>query len=331
MIPANQFYSRKALIEDSLTAIIYVLKNFMNERVFSMKNSIKKWASANKPGLNERIAAFICGVLLSVILLITSTQALCYWIPGWWRSEYAKYNTPQYVTGEMSLDDAVYITEQMLDYCLGRIDTLDDTKATIDGVIAPFFTEREKLHLADCRNIFLGAVKFRIISIIVIIGLLIAIWFSVRKRYDKLFEVTDSGDSGIDNGSIIDSSSIIDNGSIIDSGNSGRSMQEAPAMPSIKLAFAKVLASGYLKALLALFLFAAFLIVLGMQDFTYLFTKFHHVFFDNDLWILDPRQDNLVNVMQEPVFADAAITIGSIWGCISLVLAALSVFIIRKK
>jgi len=284
-----------------------------------MKNSLKEWASANKPGLNERIAAFICGILLSVILLITSTQALCYWIPGWWRSEYAKYNTPQYVTGEMSLDDAVYITEQMLDYCLGRIDTLDDTKATIDGVTAPFFTEREKLHLADCRNIFLGAVKFRIISIIVIIGLLIAIWFSVRKRYDKLHGVTDSGDSGIDNGSIIDSS------------NSGRSMQEAPAIPSMKLAFAKVLSSGYLKALLALFLFAAFLIVLGMQDFTYLFTKFHHVFFDNDLWILDPRQDNLVNVMQEAVFADAAITIGSIWGCISLVLAALSVFFIRKK
>ena len=77
---------------------------------------------------NERIASVISGILLLVVILITATQALCYWIPNWWRNEYAKYNTPQYVTGETSLDDAVYITEQMLDYCIGRIDTLDDTE-----------------------------------------------------------------------------------------------------------------------------------------------------------------------------------------------------------
>lgn len=235
--------------------------------------------------INERIASVICGILLLIILLITATQTLCYWIPGWWRNEYAKYNTPQYVTGEMSLDDAVYITEQMLEYCIGRIDTLDDTEATIDGVTTPFFTEREKLHLADCRNIFLGAVKFRIISVIVIAGLLIAIWFSVQKRSDA---------------------------------------------SEIRKRYARTLAGGYLTALLILVIFAVFLIVVGMNNFTFLFTKFHHVFFDNDLWILDPRHDNLVNVMQESVFSDAAVTIGCIWGIASAVLAAVSAVILRK-
>lgn len=235
--------------------------------------------------INERIASVICGILLLIILLITATQTLCYWIPGWWRNEYAKYNTPQYVTGEMSLDDAVYITEQMLEYCIGRIDTLDDTEATIDGVTTPFFTEREKLHLADCRNIFLGAVKFRIISVIVIAGLLIAIWFSVQKRSDA---------------------------------------------SEIRKRYARTLAGGYLTALLILVIFAVFLIVVGMNNFTFLFTKFHHVFFDNDLWILDPRHDNLVNVMQESVFSDAAVTIGCIWGIASAVLAAASAVILRK-
>jgi hypothetical protein len=56
----------------------------------------------------------------------------------------------------MSLDDAVHVTEDMLDYCIGKIDTLDDTEATIDGVTAPFFTEREKSHLADCRELFMA-------------------------------------------------------------------------------------------------------------------------------------------------------------------------------
>ena len=235
--------------------------------------------------LTERAAAFLCGILLLIIILITSTQALCYWLPNWWRNEYAKYNTPQYVTGEMSLDDAVYITEQMLEYCIGRLDTLDNTEATIDGVTAPFFTDREKQHLSDCRNIFLGAVRFRIIALLVITGLLIWIWFSIGKRAGG---------------------------------------QEA------KRLYARLLAGGYLKALLVLLMFTMFLIVVGMSNFTYLFTKFHHVFFDNDLWILDPRVDNLVNVMQEAVFADAAITIGSIWACVSLALAAVSAVMIKK-
>lgn len=243
-----------------------------------------------KPGLNEKIAAFICGILLLIVILITSTQALCYWIPNWWRNEYAKYNTPQYVTGEMSLDDAVYITEQMLDYCIGTIDTLDNTEATIDGVTAPFFTEREKLHLADCRNIFLAAVKFRVISILIIAVLLIAIYYSIKRRSES------SPDSSI----------------------------------IISSVYARTIASGYIKALVALLIFAGILVVIGMNNFTFLFTKFHHVFFDNDLWILDPKQDNLVNVMQESVFSDAAITIGSIWGCVSIALAVFSAVILRK-
>lgn len=238
-----------------------------------------------KAQLNERIAAFICGILILIVIVITATQALCYWIPGWWRSEYAKYDTPQYVTGEMSLDDAVYITEQMLDYCIGRIDTLDDTEATIDGVTAPFFTDREKLHLADCRNIFLGAVKFRVIAILVIAGLLIAIWFSIKKHCGA---------------------------------------------SQAKQMYFRVLSGGYLKSLGVLLAFTAFLVVVGMNNFTYLFTKFHHVFFDNDLWILDPAEDNLVNVMQEAVFADAAVTIGIIWACVSAALAILSIFILRR-
>ena len=212
---------------------------------------------------------------------------------GWWRKEYAKYDTPQYVTGEMSLDDAVYITEQMLEYCIGHIDTLDDTEATIDGVTAPFFTEREKQHLADCRNIFLGAVKFRIIAVLAAAALLIAVWFSVQKRIERVH--------GRENGSAL-----------------------------IWPAFARVTSKGYLKALAAFIIFALFLIIVGMHDFTFLFTKFHHVFFDNDLWILDPRHDNLVNVMQESVFSDAAVTIGSIWAAVSVLLAGISAYILKK-
>ena len=51
-------------------------------------------------------------------------------------------------------------------------------------------------------------------------------------------------------------------------------------------------------------------------------TEFHHIFFDNDLWILYPDKDNLINIMQEDVFFDAAGTIAGIWLGVCAVIAA---------
>lgn len=245
--------------------------------------------------VKEKIFAVICGILILLIALITSTQALCYWIPNWWHNEYAKYNTPQYVTGEMSLDDAVYITDQMLEYCIGRLDTLDNTEVTLDGARVPFFTEREKSHLSDCRNVFQGAIRFRIASILLVIGLLFAIYSSVQRRTEK----------------------------------SPEKEQRLLAKPIVRSRFAVILSRGYLIALGILLVLSLILLLIGMNNFTYLFTEFHHVFFDNDLWLLDPRVDNLVNVMQEDVFADAAVDIALIWAGFAAILACISAIILR--
>ena len=51
--------------------------------------------------ITHNTAAFICGLCFLLILLITATQAVCYWVPDWWRNEYAKYDTPSNVRGEM--------------------------------------------------------------------------------------------------------------------------------------------------------------------------------------------------------------------------------------
>ena len=125
--------------------------------------------------LTHRIAAFICGLCLLYILLTLALQSVCFWIPNWWRNEYAKYDTPSNVRGEMSLDDAVHVTEDMLDYCIGRLDSLDGTEATIDGVKAPFFTDREKAHLADCRELFQKGLRARIIAFMFLIVFIIYI------------------------------------------------------------------------------------------------------------------------------------------------------------
>ena len=230
-----------------------------------------------RSAITHNIAAFICGLCLLFILLTVSLQAVCYWIPGWWRNEYAKYDTPSNVRGEMSLDDAVHVTEDMLEYCIGRLDTLDDTEATIDGVTAPFFTDREKAHLADCRELFLKGIRARVIACLMMAAFAVFIYVHNGKQKTSV-----------------------------------------------------LLAEGYLRSLGFTAVLSAVVAVLCVIDFTQVFTVFHHIFFDNDLWILYPDKDNLINIMQEDVFSDAAMWIAGIWLTISAMIAAACVIVIRK-
>ena len=232
----------------------------------------------HESGITHNIVAFVCGLCLLLILLITSLQAVCYWLPDWWRNEYAKYDTPSNVRGEMSLDDAVHVTEDMLEYCIGRLDTLDDTEATIDGVTAPFFTDREKAHLADCRELFLKGVSVRVIACLLLAAFVIYIYVHNGKQKTSV-----------------------------------------------------LLAKGYLRSLGFIAVMTAIIAVLCVIDFTHVFTVFHHIFFDNDLWILNPNEDNLINIMQEDVFSDAAMWIAGIWLAAAALIAAVSAIILKRE
>ena len=80
---------------------------------------------------------------------------------------------------------------------------------------------------------------------------------------------------------------------------------------------------------------AALMLVLGLvisTDFTKYFTIFHQIFFDNDLWILDPATDLLINIVPEPFFVDTALYIGLIFAVpLAAVLAVSTVYCRRIK
>ena len=238
---------------------------------------LDKIPAAKNTDITSRIATFVASLLILFILLLTATEALCFWIPNWWRNEYAKYDTPSNVRGEMSLDDAVHVTEDMLDYCVGKLDTLDDTEATIDGVKAPFFTNREKQHLYDCRVLFMKGMRARSISILLAAGLILYIYVHNRKKTSR------------------------------------------------------VLARGYLIALVCVAVAAVIIAIISAIDFTFVFTVFHKIFFNNDLWILYPDKDNLINIMQEDVFSDAAMWIAGMWIAASALLGAVSFIVLCKS
>lgn len=61
---------------------------------------------------------------------------------------------------------------------------------------------------------------------------------------------------------------------------------------------------------------AALILFLGIamaRNFNAVFTKFHEIFFDNDLWIFDPAEDYMIRMLPEGLFFDMVIRIGGIF------------------
>ncbi len=61
---------------------------------------------------------------------------------------------------------------------------------------------------------------------------------------------------------------------------------------------------------------------LSLVDFTELWTRFHHVAFTNDLWILDPRTDYLIMLFPEGFWFDAVMRIAMLSALEAVVLGA---------
>ncbi|MBA4698244.1 MAG: TIGR01906 family membrane protein [Ruminococcus sp.] len=75
---------------------------------------------------------------------------------------------------------------------------------------------------------------------------------------------------------------------------------------------------------------AAILAFLFSRDFTAAFTKFHEIFFTNDLWIFDPATDYMIRMLPEGLFFDFVIRIGGIFAA-GLILLLICSGIWRKN
>lgn len=77
----------------------------------------------------------------------------------------------------------------------------------------------------------------------------------------------------------------------------------------------------------ALGISALAVLILGIAcavDFNAVFVQFHHIFFDNDLWIFDPATDYMIRMLPEGLFFDMVIRIGGIFIGILAVLLVFS-------
>ena len=84
----------------------------------------------------------------------------------------------------------------------------------------------------------------------------------------------------------------------------------------------------------ALGISGAFVLLLGIAsiiDFNAVFVQFHHIFFDNDLWIFDPAEDYMIRMLPEGLFYDFVMRIGGIFVIILLALFLISLLPGRFK
>lgn len=236
----------------------------MEKCVMSLETNYKPADKLWISGLGILTACF-----LMLVFLITSIEAVVYWMPGYFESEYTKYQVLNSLP-EMTMEDLLIVTDEMMAYLRGNREDLH-VFTTMGGEYREFFNAREIAHMEDVRDLFIGGLWLRRIGLGFALAYTAILGIWCRNHSDR------------------------------------------------KL-LAKTTVPGSLCIGTGVF-FAAALAIAGIiaTDFSKYFIVFHHIFFDNDLWILDPATDMLINIVPEPFFMDTALRIGITFGCMVLV------------
>lgn len=216
------------------------------------------------------LAGIFTAFCLMIILLITSVEAVVYWIPGYFEREYTKYNVLDSLPS-MTMEDLLEVTDEMMDYLKGEREDLH-VVTIMDGQEREFFNEREIAHMEDVQVLFLRAMSLRRACIFICV-LCLGFLFLTKAPVRRVLPPSICAGTGLFFG---------------------------------------------ITAILAL-------IISG--DFTKYFVIFHHIFFDNDLWILDPATDMLINIVPEGFFMDTAARIALLFGASSAVLFGICLFL----
>lgn len=200
----------------------------------------------------QNIIGILIGFATIILLFITSFEIATYGDYSWYEKEYEKYDVLTDL--EMEMPEVRKVTEEMMAYLRGnRKDLVVET--VVDGQEREFFNDREKAHMVDVKNLFVGGLWVRRGLFVLVLA---AFVFLVKSQSDWL--------------RILPRSFLIAMGSFV----------------------------GITIGAGALF----------MTDFTKYFTIFHEIFFDNDLWLLDPATDLLIRMLPEGFFLDMMIRIG---------------------
>ena len=120
----------------------------------------------------HRALETIISITAIVIILITAFEIGAYSDFGWYESAYEKYGVLDEL--EMEMQDVMHVTEEMMAYLRGNCaDLVVDT--VVDGQEREFFNDREKAHMVDVKNLFIGGLWIRRIAVSLLVVSLFAL------------------------------------------------------------------------------------------------------------------------------------------------------------
>ena len=126
------------------------------------------------------VTAMMCAVMAALIFSI--------WLAVYgdsnyrfYKKEYQRYEVTEDL--DMSIDHVMYVTEHMMNYLIGKEEELS-VVTTVEGREQDFFNERDRLHMRDVRNLFLGGMKVGVICLAVAAVILAVL----RKREETVFQ-----------------------------------------------------------------------------------------------------------------------------------------------
>ncbi|MBF0714707.1 lipoprotein intramolecular transacylase Lit [Gemelliphila palaticanis] len=79
------------------------------------------------------------------------------------------------------------------------------------------------------------------------------------------------------------------------------------------------------KVFIIFFIIIVLLTIIAIQNFNYFWIKFHEIIFTNDLWLLDPKESNLIKMVPEEFFFELVIKI-----IINILIYLTSLIVIRQ-
>jgi len=218
------------------------------------------------------VMGYATALSLLVLIVCQSVIIPTFFMP-FFTWQYDRLNVAE--TIQMSDDELMRVTAELLDYMRGRRDSIDDVYAVVAGEERRFFSDIEIRHMVD-----------------------------VRELYDMLFIVRDVAFFLM--------------------------VALVLGMVLIRCEVLQMLARCTREVLAGFLIFTLITAGIVAIDFNRAFVIFHHIFFDNDYWILDPRVDLLINMVPIYFFIHIAIFIALLMGLVPLVLIAVTSLYLRR-
>ena len=95
--------------------------------------------------------------------MISSFEIVLYSDMSVYRKEYEKYEVLDEL--DMTMDDAMYVTREMMDYLRGDKETLS-VITEVEGKRQDFFNEQDRFHMREVRDIFAGGLRLRTAALV---------------------------------------------------------------------------------------------------------------------------------------------------------------------